>query len=329
MPGFGKPRFAYEIDVAKERRALRRHKKARGVPAREEGHLLLATWNIANLGAKEQRRDPECLDLLAEIVGWFDLVAVQEVRDDFTAVRELLARLPRTWRLIFSEAGGNDERFAFMWDSAVVDLGQLVGKMVIEPKRLKTAGGSKFEGFSRTPYLATFHSGELAVEIGSVHSFFGNLEKDPVGALERRLAETQAVAWWCETRSKDPDSYTPDILAVGDFNTPTDDDGPFAEQMLDKLRRKGLHTPIWVDDGDEKVIETQLGSAVRSKNQYDHMFFFPKHTAADLEADGVFDFDAVVFADLWEARGRADFHRYAIWALSDHRPLWMRLKAPR
>jgi hypothetical protein len=327
MPGFGKPRFAYEIDVARERAALRKHKKVREIPKRDRDHLLLATWNIANLGATDQKRDPECFELLAEIVGWFDLVAVQEVRDNTAAVRELLDLLPNSWQMIFSEAGGNDERFAFLWDTKVVDLGQLIGKMVIEPRKLRTAGGAGFTGFSRTPYLATFHRGQLAVELGSVHSIFGKASAPDT--VERRVAETKAIAWWCEERSKDPDSYTRDILALGDFNVPTDDDSAFAHRMLDALRRKGLQTPTYVEDGDETVIETQLGSAVRSKNQYDHMFFFPKHTASDLVDCGVFDFDAVVFPDLWEARGRTDFHRYAIWAISDHRPLWMQLKAPR
>jgi len=327
MPGFRKPKFEYVIDVEREIAALRKHKKIRGIPKRQKGHLLLATWNVANLGATDQKREPECFELLAEMAGWFDLVAIQEVRDNTAAVRELLALMPKSWRLLFSEAGGNDERFAFLWDSRAAELGQLVGKMVIEPKKLQTAGGPTFTGFSRTPYLATFHAGRLQIELGSVHSIFGDKDKDP-GALERRLAETKAIAWWCEKRSKDPDSYTKDIMALGDFNTPTDEDGEFAEKMLDALRRKGLHTPTYRDEGEEVVIETQLGSAVRSKNQYDHLFFFPKDTESDLDGCGVFDFDAVIFKDLWESRGRVPFHQFTIWAVSDHRPLWVQLKAP-
>ena len=55
-----------------------------------------------------------------------------------------------------------------------------------------------------------------------------------------------------------------------------------AEQMLDSLRRRGLHTPRWVDQGGDRVLETQLGTAVRSENHYDHLLFFPTHTSADL-----------------------------------------------
>jgi hypothetical protein len=111
---------------------------------------------VANLGAHEQPREPECFGLLAEIVSYFDLVALQEVRDDVDAgVRQILSRLPDSWRLLFSETGGNDERMAFLWDSDKVDQGQLIGKVTIEPADLVHAGGEDFLGFSRTPYVGT------------------------------------------------------------------------------------------------------------------------------------------------------------------------------
>jgi hypothetical protein len=326
MPGFGRPDFPYSIQVERERDVLRAHKKTRGIPKRDRDHLLLATWNVANLGAKDQEREPECFELLAEIVSWFDLVAVQEVRDNTAAVRQLLELLPDSWQLLFSESGGNEERFAYLWDTKAVELGQLVGKMVIEPNKLQRAGGPLFTGFSRTPYLGTFHCGDLAIELASVHSIFGK-DSDP-NAPARRLAETRAIAWWCEERSEDPDSYTKDIMALGDFNTPTDDDEQLAGDMLEELRRRGLRTPKYSDHGEEKVIETQIGTAVRSKNQYDQMLFFPRDTESDIVGCGVFDFDACVFADLWEERGRVPFHKYTVWAISDHRPLWAQLKAP-
>lgn len=121
MPGFSKPtKFRYSIDMARERSALGAHRRARAIPNREAGQLLLATWNIANLGAREQVRDSKCFGLLAEVLGYFDLVVVQEVRDNVGGARQVLDALPNSWRLLFSEAGGNDERFAFFWDSKVV-----------------------------------------------------------------------------------------------------------------------------------------------------------------------------------------------------------------
>jgi hypothetical protein len=329
MPGFGKPKgFRYAIDVDRERQALRERKEMREIPARDDDHLLLATWNIANLGAPDQVREQECFELLAEMVGWFDLVAIQEIRDNVEdGIRRVKALLPDSWRLLFSEDDGNFERMGFLWDSDVVETGELTGKAVVEPNKLRTAGGTYFRGFSRTPYVGTFHRGDLALMIVSVHSIFGK-ERD-VADMRRRLAETKAIGWWCEKESESAHRYTPDILAVGDFNTPSEDDAKFAEKMLAELRARGLWTPRYTkEDGEETVLETQLGSAVRSENHYDQLLFFPDATQADIADQGVFDFDGAVFSDLWEKRGRKDFNDFTIWALSDHRPLWAQFELP-
>src|SRR3954454_16061666 len=125
MPEFAKPTgFTFRVDKRRELRALRGHREARGVADKRDDRLLLATWNIANFDVQE--REEAHLDLIAEIVGWFDLVAVQEIRDDVTGLRALKARLPRPWQILFSEAGGNDERQAFVYDSRKVAVGEKV-----------------------------------------------------------------------------------------------------------------------------------------------------------------------------------------------------------
>lgn len=327
MPGFPKPSFPYVIEVDAERQHLHEQRAKRGIPGRQDGHLLLATWNIANLGAPDQPREPECFALVAEIVSYFDLVAVQEVRDDADAgIRRLRAELPDSWDLIFSETGGNDERMAFLWDSDAVDLGEMIGKVTFQPVELERAGGAGFLGFSRTPYIGTFHRGSLAMMLVSVHSFFGE-PNDPID-MARRLAETKAMAWWCEQAVEDPQAYTPDVLALGDMNTPSEDDMELAESMLNELRERGLYAPRYEADGEDRLLESQIGTAVRSENHYDQLLFYPKNTESDLVAHGVFDFDATIFPDLWQSRSRTEFTSYVVWAISDHRPLWGQFKAP-
>jgi hypothetical protein len=61
MPGFPKPKVAYDYDVDTEVTALRDYalqptKDDRAIPAKSETRLLLATWNIANLGVQERRK---------------------------------------------------------------------------------------------------------------------------------------------------------------------------------------------------------------------------------------------------------------------------------
>ncbi|WP_018076636.1 hypothetical protein [Thiobacillus denitrificans] len=81
MPVFPKPKFAFDYAVAGEVGWLRKHKKTRRIPKRQAGKLLVATWNIANLGA-QHRRDQD-LSLIAEVINWFDIVAIQECRENF------------------------------------------------------------------------------------------------------------------------------------------------------------------------------------------------------------------------------------------------------
>lgn len=57
MPGHEKPNFEYPYEVDDELVALRAHKKVREVPEQGGGRLLLATWNIANLGVQERREE--------------------------------------------------------------------------------------------------------------------------------------------------------------------------------------------------------------------------------------------------------------------------------
>src|SRR5262245_54419140 len=75
MPSFPKPSFTFDYDADAERAALRHwrdNEPGRAIPAKDADRLLLATWNIANLGAQD--RGPNDYALLSEVISWFDLV---------------------------------------------------------------------------------------------------------------------------------------------------------------------------------------------------------------------------------------------------------------
>jgi hypothetical protein len=48
-----------------------------------------------------------------------------------------------------------------------------------------------------------------------------------------------------------------------------------------------------------------IGSSVASDNHYDQIALFPAEAKSWLLDLGVFDYDAVVFRDLWTAKGQA------------------------
>ena len=64
----------------------------KSVPAKTvDPTLLLATWNIREFGGtKSGGREDEPLFYIAEIISRFDIVAVQEVRDDLDALDKLM-----------------------------------------------------------------------------------------------------------------------------------------------------------------------------------------------------------------------------------------------
>ena len=70
MVAFPKPAFSYEYEVDAQIAALREYeqtKPGRAIPPKTADRILIATWNIANLGVQE-RRDKD-YRLIAEILG--------------------------------------------------------------------------------------------------------------------------------------------------------------------------------------------------------------------------------------------------------------------
>jgi endonuclease/exonuclease/phosphatase family metal-dependent hydrolase len=315
MPSFPKPAFTYNYDLHTEKAALRRWrdtKPGRAIPARSDNRLLVATWNIANLGAQKRRANDHAL--LAEVISWFDLVAVQEVKDDRRGLSELLAALPNSWRTIFSDAAGNDERMVYLYDSAKVRPRELVGEIAVAPADLKNvklpeATLAKFDGFDRNPFIASFEVRNTIFCLVNVHLYYGAATKK--SALQRRALEAYAVARWCEKESKSKHALTPFIAALGDFNLPK---ALPNDPIFQALTKTGLRLPDH---------STQIGSNLAGDMHYDQVAFFPSGAGKKFTGQsGVFDFDGGVFADLWASKTKTQFQAYVRYYLSDHRPLW-------
>jgi endonuclease/exonuclease/phosphatase family metal-dependent hydrolase len=313
MPEFPKPRFDFSYQLTTEVKRLRDHAIVRKVPKKSKAHLLAATWNIANLGAQD--RTPQDLKLIAEILGWFDLVAVQECRDDVGQLRQLLDSLGSSYRLMFSDVGGNHERMVFIYDSRKVKLLEKVGEIAFPPseyKAIKIKGvGRTFDGFDRTPYLAAFRAGRTSFLFVNVHSYYGS---GKIEAVQRRALETLAVARWADKRRRSKVAYTKEIFVMGDFNMPKREPG---DPIFDALTRLGLELPKHA---------TEVGTSISTQNNYDQVAYFPGESADLLDGCGVFDYDTVIFRDLWDTRGKKDFDAWLRYYMSDHRPLWVRLK---
>ena len=314
MPVFPKPKFSFDYDLAVETAHLRAHKRARGIPRRQTGKLLAATWNIANLGA-QHRRDPD-LALIAEIISWFDLVAVQECRENFGDLFDIHARLPESFRVLMSDASGNNERMAFLYDSKKLSLLEEVGEIAFPPSRyssVKLPGvDAQFNGFDRTPYLAAFSVGKTSTMFVNVHLYYGD---ETPASIARRSLETFAVAKWADLRKKSLLSFTRELVVMGDFNMPKCEEGDPIYKALTKL---GLDLPEH---------STQIGSSISSDANYDQIAFLPQTTRDHFTGNkGVFDFDTALFPALWnDGANEKNFRAYLRYYFSDHRPMWVQL----
>jgi endonuclease/exonuclease/phosphatase family metal-dependent hydrolase len=314
MPPFPKPRFDYQYDPARELaavRAYRRQKPGRQIPKKSRDRLLVATWNIANLGVQD-RLDSDYA-LIAEMIGWFDLVAVQEVNDNLSGIEAIHSKLPARYDLLFSDASGNQERQAFLYDTRKVSRLKEIGRVSIPPSdlgKIKLPGTTTaFPGFDRGPYLATFASGSFRFSLLNVHLYYGSPDPPDV---DRRMLETFAVAWWADRKHRDARSYVPEVLPLGDFNLPKQEAG---DAIYDALVSRGLHVPPHT---------SQIGSAIASDSYYDQIAFFPGPTSDRFTgAMNVFDFDGALFQDLWQQRPGSPFLSYVRFHISDHRPLWV------
>ena len=312
MVSFDKPEFSVPFNLAQEIEHLRANKAHRGIPDKSDERLLLCTWNIANLGLQE--RSEGHYRLIAEILSWFDIIAIQEVHDDLTGLYQLEAHIGAEYDLIFSDRGGNDERSAYLFDASKVERQPLVGELAIPPSEhrwIKLPGVShKFVGFDRNPYIATFQFRNALFMLINAHLYFGS---DGKKDKERRSLEAYATGRYADLRRDDVHAFTKNIIALGDFNIPMADPG---DPIYEALTKRGLVVPAH---------STRLGSSISTDAQYDQIAFFPS-LKRKIKASGVFDYDRNIFPALWDMGTQKDFEKYCRYYISDHRPMWMQVE---
>jgi len=311
MPAFPKPKFVIPIDTDKEIERLTEHKSKRHIPSKDNQHILIASWNIANLGL--QKRWKQHAQLIAEIIEWFDLIAIQEVNYNLEGLKQIEAELPSHYNLLFSDKAGNNERFAYIYDSRRIKQLELIGEVSVPPKDhryIKLSGvGQKFTGFDRNPYLASFQWKNNIVILINVHSFFGSNSKSD---MDRRALETYAISRYADLFGKSKHSFSKNIIALGDFNLPMMQKG---DAIYDALTKRGLELPKH---------SSKIYSNISDDKMYDQIAFLPS-IKKSIKLNGIFDFDGSIFPELW-TESKSKFKSYVKYYISDHRPIWMQLK---
>ncbi len=196
----------------------------------------------------------------------------------------------KSYRIVMSDASGNDERMAFLYDARKLTVLEEIGEIAFPPSRYKSVKlpgiDRQFDGFDRTPFLVAFSLNGSSLMLVNVHLYFGD---DSPESMARRSLETFAVAKWADLRRKSLFSFTRELMVLGDFNMPKSEPG---DPIYKALTRLGLELPEH---------STQIASNITTDANYDQIAFLPETTRNCFTGlKGVFDYDAVVFPDLWE-----------------------------
>lgn len=295
------------------------------IPRRDlRNSLLLATWNIRELDSgKGGPRTDEAIYYIAEIIDQFDLVAVQEVREDLYALERVMSALGKHWRYICTDVTlgtqGNGERMAFLYDSRKVSFTGLAGELVIP-------GDFKKLQFARTPFITSWQCGWAKFSLCTVHIYYGKAVKDD----PKRVTEIQSLVKLLGSRTKKRkvdrggekiEIPGENLVLLGDFNIFGREDATMKALI----------------DGETFSVSPELqkvpGSNVDKKKHYDQIacgtykFRFEPTVNA-----GIFDFyqfvfredqDAARFAKLY---GSQSFKQWRTFQMSDHLVMWQEFK---
>ena len=194
-----KPTFDFTFDLDSELQQLENHRQLpdRQIPVATSQNLIIATWNLTNFGLQE--RQDRHLDLMADIIRPFDIVAFQEVADDIAHLITLKSKLGNEWDVIYTDIAGNQERLGFFYKTNRIEPTGLAAELAMrgyERARITIEGidpeDDPFTGFNRNPYIFGFKTDGFDFSLVNVHLYWSNM-------AYRRL-ETKALAKWAKSR---------------------------------------------------------------------------------------------------------------------------------
>ena len=246
----------------------------------ESQELRLASWNI-RIFSTGSRDDAE-LAQIADRLEPYDLVAIQELRDEEVVDRtlQLLADRSHRFRAVISPPVGRGvkERYAFLYQPDKV-----------QPLGLERLYPDPDDAFIREPFWASFRAGEFDFTLVTIHSIFGDSKR------ERRAEALLLDDIYRLVQGADPDEQ--DVMVLGDFNLPPDDPG-FAALAA-------LLTPLFTGEMRTTISDASL---------YDNIWFDPAFVREWTGERGVDRFDEVAFGNDDKAASLAVSDHRPIWA---------------
>jgi endonuclease/exonuclease/phosphatase family metal-dependent hydrolase len=285
-----------------------------GLPKRESGSVVLASFNIRKLGAKKQRTEATW-KFLAQLCQHFDLLSVQEIMDDLEGFDHLKELMGEAFGAVVSDVtgafpgeAGLGERLGFIYNRTLIERGNIVSDISFDRTKLITTmiehsaelvsaiaphldeqgnlrKGTKiklpiFLTFVRQPFCASFRisgpPGTRPYEIMAVnaHLYFGD-------GIEDRRQEFDALMEWLLARVKEKSSDFPNYVLMGDLNLDFDDperDRPRIETQIKTFNQQMGRTANvnfpFLDTHPNS--KTQFRTNARSSETFDQIGLFSR-----------------------------------------------------
>jgi endonuclease/exonuclease/phosphatase family metal-dependent hydrolase len=293
------------------------------VPAKTlDRNVLIATWNLRAFGDLTEKwtvtdndspkRNLHALRCIVDIVSRFDVVALQEVRDNLKCLRHMMKALGKNWMFIMTDVtkgtAGNNERLAFIFDTRKVKLSGLACEIVLPEEKFEANESDPINAqFARTPYAVSFYSSGRTFILCTLHVKYGDVPKE-------RVPELKAIAEWLSDWAKELHSWKHDLIPLGDFNIDRKDD-----DLYKAFTSTGLTVPQDLLNAPRTIFSDP------AKPDLDHFYdqiawFTQKKDIPDLTLKyvkgGVFDFVPYAMASLKLTKNQLSYR------ISDHYPLW-------
>jgi hypothetical protein len=334
----------------------------RDIPPKDANdNLLLATWNVRDLGKINRRgfgdRLPETYFYIAEVLSRFDFVAVQEVNEleEWKRVTEILGF---DWGWIATdvtdpELGGNGERLTYLFDRRKVWFHNIAGEIVLPANLLITTNvepkGPNADDetveveekpigkqFRRTPFTAMFQSAWFKFDICTVHIYYGD-ESGP--ELAERVQEIDRIANYFGKRAEKAFEDERSLVLLGDFNIVGHD-----HETMRALLDSGFTVPKVLQDLPTNIGRDKYYDQIAFRTRPGDLAYLDSEEVGAKGRAGAFDifervFTQAHFDDYKEqaaaspngkkAKAKADPEKYYLdwrtYQFSDHLPLWVRL----
>jgi len=284
------------------------------------GNLILGTWNLREFGnTKYGGRMIESFYYIAEIISRFDLIAIQEVRDNLQDINSVCRILGNDWGIFTSVvtqgASGNKERLAFLYDKRTVSFRNIAGQVILPGAKSPTQ-------FARSPYVIRFQSGWLKFDICTAHIYYGKASKSSP-EYKRRIKEIGELVDFFKKFYVDKNEAN-NIFILGDFNIENSQSDTYKAATSSVFKVPAA------------ILKNKLpGSNVSQDKIYDQILYFNKFRDITFKAAGIFNYYESVFDKFsnyskriqqhYKKISAKDFNEFKTYQMSDHLPLWVEM----